>query len=167
MGLCESRTARKRWDPPDQAGQNIFADRLANLERRDSNLEEQKRKMTTHKEAVKWQTRIASKGHRVEWTRDLKASKQDRGEPIANICTQIRKRSPGEMVYLQGPSPLNSWTVDPNVQKIKQRQKEACIDEQGTPDRTQAEKGSTQEMEIESGDLEGIWRHSPTVQGWC
>lgn len=99
--------------------------------------------------------------------RDLKANKQDRDEATPNICTQIRKRSPGEMVDLQGSSPPNSRMVNPEVHKIKQRQMEACMDQQGTPDKAQAEKGSTQEMEIESSDLERIWRHSPTVQGWC
>jgi len=48
--------------------------------------------------------------------RDLKANKLDRGKPTPSICMQIRKKSSGEMVDLQGSSPPNSRTVSPDVQ---------------------------------------------------
>ncbi|KAK4825549.1 hypothetical protein QYF61_000137 [Mycteria americana] len=84
-------------------GQNTFANRLADLE------EERFKPGMTEKgdDNLQRSGEVADQDGKQRAQggldrRDLKANKQDRDEPTPNICTQIRKRSPGEMVDLQG-----------------------------------------------------------------
>lgn len=64
---------------------------------------------------------MADQGSKQRGQGDLQADAQDRDEPTLNICIQIRKRSPEEMVGLQGSSPPNSRTVNYDMQKMEQK----------------------------------------------
>ena len=50
---CESRTAWKRWDPPDFGGQKLSANRLANLVRTVLNKKQQRRENTAKHQVTK------------------------------------------------------------------------------------------------------------------
>jgi len=48
----------------------------------------------------------------------------------------------------------------PNKEKVGQKHQEACVDEQGAPGQTQAQKGSRQGVEVRTG----TWQeHRETV----
>lgn len=53
----------------------------------------------------------------------------------------------------------------PNEQKVRQACLEATVDEQGAPGKTKTQEGSTQEVEVRTGNLAGTQRHCPSMQG--
>ena len=112
-----------------------------------------------------------------ELVRDVKVRNKEGMRQIAGSqpwtsCSGIclgdepgEERGSGELVDLQGLPPSCSRMVHSHVHEVKQRWMEACMDEQGAPEKTQTEKGSMKEMEAESGDLRGHTRCSLSMQG--
>jgi len=53
----------------------------------------------------------------------------------------------------------------PSKEEVRQKFQEACMDEQGAPEQTQAQKGSLQRVEARTGSLGGIQRNCLSSQG--
>lgn len=112
----ELRTARKSWDPSDQAGQNIFVLPCWTTwgDIQTTNDRKWRRQLTK-----KWQARMARKGHRVDWGERPWNKQtiqrwvhywQDRSVTHVYMHTG-REKSLGEVIDLQGSSPPTSRTA--------------------------------------------------------
>jgi len=55
--------------------------------------------------------------------------------------------------------------MHPSKKEVRQKCQEVCMDEQGAPGQTQAQKGSLQRVETRTGSLEGIQINCPSSQG--
>lgn len=53
-----------------------------------------------------------------------------------------RRGVQASLLIFQGPPPPSSRAIHPDLQKVKQRWQEVCVDGQGAPDKTLTYKGS-------------------------
>ncbi|PKU31591.1 hypothetical protein llap_18106 [Limosa lapponica baueri] len=77
----------------------------------------------------------------------------------------IRPWLPRKLVDTEGSPSPSSRAVHPNEQEVKQKRQEACVDEQGVPGQTQAQKGSMQKVEARMVYWLYIQRHCLNMQG--
>jgi len=68
-------------------------------------------------------------------------------------------------VNIQGSPPPSSEAMHPNREEVRQKHQEACMDEQGAPAQTPAQKGSHKRVEARTGSLAGTQRNCPSSHG--
>jgi len=60
------------------------------------------------------------------------------------------------LINIQGSPSPSSGVMHPNKEEVSQKHQVACMDEQGDPGKSQAQKGSLQRVEARTGSLGGI-----------
>jgi len=76
-----------------------------------------------------------------------------------------RKRGPKKLANTQELPPPSAGVMHPSKEEVGQKHQKACMDQQGTPGQTQAQKGSLQRVEARTGSLGGIQRNCLSSQG--
>jgi len=74
-------------------------------------------------------------------------------------------RGPRKLVNIQGSPPPSSGAMLPNKEEARQKHQEACMNEQGAPGQTQAQKESLQRVEASTGSLGLIQGNCESGQG--
>lgn len=85
-------------------------------------------------------------------------------------CGPGENEAPGELVDFQGTLPPGSMMVYPAKQEIEQRWEEACVDKQGTLDKTHKQKKKKKKEYKrwkQSGDPGGLYRCYLSMQEWA